>query len=207
MPARLQRAYHSGIFPWYVEGQPILWWSPDPRAVLFVDRLHVSRSLRKRLRRQTYKVTLNKAFERVVDLCQQPAPGREETWITGHMRTAYLVLHQMGQAHSVECWDGEELCGGLYGVSVGSMFCGESMFSRRTDASKVALVHLVEYLKPAGFELIDCQVPNAHLSSLGAENIPRSEFIARLAQARDQSVSRDLWRAAPLALESCTAIG
>lgn len=202
MPGRLQQAYRSGIFPWYVEGQPILWWSPDPRAVLYTDRLHVSRSLRKRLRRQTYQVTINQAFDRVIDLCQQPAPGREETWITGHMRAAYLVLHEMGMAHSIECWEQGELCGGLYGVSVGRIFCGESMFSRRSDASKVALVHLVAHLKPAGFELIDCQVPNEHLSSLGAESIPRSEFIACLNTARDQAVPGDLWKPAPILLSS-----
>lgn len=202
MPGRLQLAYRSGIFPWFVEGQPILWWSPDPRAVLFTDRLHVSRSLRKRLRRGDYRVTLNQAFEQVIDLCQAPAPGREETWITGHMRAAYLVLHELGEAHSVECWDGEVLCGGLYGVSVGRIFCGESMFSRSSDASKVALVHLMEHLKPAGFEMIDCQVPNEHLSSLGAESIPRPEFIQRLHAGRDQSVPKDLWKPGLLTLDA-----
>lgn len=197
-PGTLLAAYRAGIFPWFVEGQPILWWSPDPRAVLFPDRLHISRSLNKRLRRADYRVTLNQAFESVIELCRQPTPGREETWITDHMRQAYLVFHQAGFAHSVECWSGDELCGGLYGVSVGRIFCGESMFSRKPDASKVALVHLVRHLQTARFPLVDCQVPNPHLSSLGAEEIPRNQFIRALSAERDSGVPEGFWKPGPL---------
>ena len=183
-PKRLQAAYRRGVFPWYSEGQPILWWTPDPRAVLFPDELHLSRSLRKTLRtspeRGGFQVTLDAAFGAVIDACAEPRPGQEGTWITQEMRRAYLRLHQEGGAHSVEAWRGDALVGGLYGVSLGRVFFGESMFTRERDASKVAFAHLVAQLRAWDYGLIDCQVHTEHLASLGARCIPRTEFNALL---------------------------
>jgi leucyl/phenylalanyl-tRNA--protein transferase len=180
---RLIEAYRRGIFPWYAEGQPILWWSPDPRTVLIPDEFHASRSLRRTLRNAGYRSTLDRAFDEVVRSCGDPAVRPEGTWITRAMRTAYERLHRLGYAHSVETWLGERLVGGLYGVVLGRVFFGESMFTRERDASKVALAHLVEQLRRRGGELIDCQVASAHLASLGARTIPREAFVARLQQA------------------------
>ncbi len=179
-PARLLNAYRQGIFPWYSDGQPILWWSPDPRAVLFPDQFKVSRSLRKSLRKRPFRVTLDTAFAAVIEACSEPRDDGAGTWITEEMKQAYIQLHGIGFAHSVECWEGEELVGGLYGVSMGKVFFGESMFTRRTDASKIGFAHLVEQLKDWGFGLIDCQVHSGHLASLGAEDIPREEFLGLL---------------------------
>lgn len=178
-PRRLLRAYRSGIFPWYSEGQPILWWSPDPRAVLFPERLHVSRSLEKVLAKDVYTVTFDTAFQRVMEACAAPRAGQAGTWITEDMITAYCTLHRMGAARSVECWRDGELVGGMYGVALGRVFFGESMFSRRSNASKVALVHL---LRGGDYALLDCQVHSAHVASLGAETIARAEFIKLLRQ-------------------------
>lgn len=175
---RLLCAYRRGIFPWYSHGQPILWWCPDPRAVILPERLHVSRSLRKRLRQQIFSITANRCFAEVLSACAEPRRGQEGTWISDEMRDAYLRLHVRGFAHSLECWCEGRLAGGIYGVAIGSVFFGESMFSRVADASKVALVHLCE----RGFELIDCQVPNPHLRRMGAELIPRRHFIEQLAR-------------------------
>jgi leucyl/phenylalanyl-tRNA--protein transferase len=189
---RLLEAYRHGIFPWYNEGQPILWWSPDPRAVLYPGELHVSRSLRKTLRRGRFRVTLDTAFRSVVTACAErrpglPAGGEPHTWITAAMLDAYARLHDLGHAHSVEVWSGDDaepaLAGGLYGVSLGGAFFGESMFSRRADASKVALVWLARQLSAWGFRFIDCQLPSAHLFSLGAREIPRRQFIRELHDA------------------------
>lgn len=179
-PQRLVRAYRRGIFPWYSTGQPILWWSPDPRAVLFPDRLHISRSLRRTLRRGEFRVTLDHRFEAVVEACSEPRADQDGTWITPDMQAAYASLHRLGIAHSVEVWHGRELAGGLYGVALGRVFFGESMFSRRPDASKVALCRLVDTLRAWGYGLIDAQVPSAHLTRLGAETVPRGEFLALL---------------------------
>lgn len=180
-PARLLNAYRQGIFPWYSDDQPILWWSPDPRLVLFPDALKISRSLRKTLRRAPFRLTLDTAFIDVIEACGNTSrPGQEGTWITAEMKQAYVQLHRIGFAHSVECWAGEELVGGLYGVSMGKVFYGESMFSRRSDASKVAFTHLVRQLKRWEFALIDCQVYTGHLASLGAEEIARDDFLALL---------------------------
>lgn len=179
-PARLLNAYRQGIFPWYSEGQPILWWSPNPRAVLFPERLNISRSLRKTLRKRPFRITLDNAFAEVIEACSEPREGQDGTWITEEMKQAYLHLHHIGFAHSAECWDGDTLVGGLYGVSLGHVFFGESMFARRSDASKIAFVHLVEQLKDWGFGLIDCQVHTGHLASLGAEDIPREKFLGLL---------------------------
>lgn len=179
-PARIVAAYRQGIFPWYNPGEPILWWSPDPRAVLYPDHLKIARSLRKTLNKQLFRVTLDSAFVQVMRQCASPRQGQPGTWITPEILSAYSNLHAMGIAHSVECWQGEQLVGGLYGLALGKVFFGESMFSQVTDASKVALVYLVAQLKIWGYELIDCQVATTHLLSLGAELIPRAEFISEL---------------------------
>jgi leucyl/phenylalanyl-tRNA--protein transferase len=174
---RLLSAYRRGIFPWYSDGQPILWWSPDPRCVLEPDGLRISRSLRRTLQRQRFRVTFNRAYEGVLRACAAPRRSQPDTWITGAMLTAYLRLHALGHALSVECWDGDHLAGGLYGVVIGRIFFGESMFSRSTDASKVALVHLARQLAVREFRLIDCQIHSRHLQSLGAMPMPRRLFV------------------------------
>lgn len=179
-PARLLSAYRHGIFPWYSAGQPILWWSPNPRTVLLPKHLHVSRSLQKTLRRGRFRVTADTEFREVIAGCAAPRRGHDGTWITKEMVAAYHRLYALGVAHSVEVWDGKELVGGLYGVALGRVFFGESMFSRATDASKVAIVHLVRQLQRWGFPLLDCQVFNPHLASLGAQPLPRREFLALL---------------------------
>ena len=180
-PTRLLLAYSMGVFPWYNPGEPILWWSPDPRCILETDGMTISRSLAKTLRRGVFDVTFDRAFRRTMEACGEVRLGRGEgTWITTEMMAAYGQLHDMGFAHSVECWSDGELVGGLYGVSLGRCFFGESMFHRRTDASKVALAVLAQRLDAAGFELIDCQLSNSHLLSLGARQIPRREFLERL---------------------------
>ena len=196
---RLLEAYRHGIFPWYNPGQPILWWSPDPRAVLFPEKLHVSRSLRKTLRRKKFDVTLDTAFREVIRKCAQPRPGRAGggTWITPEMIEAYEVLHARGYAHSVEARREGRLVGGLYGVALGNAFFGESMFSNETDASKVAFVHLVKQLERWHYALIDCQISSAHLFSLGAEEIRRRDFMARLEQALEHAGRPGHWRFDP----------
>jgi leucyl/phenylalanyl-tRNA--protein transferase len=178
---RLLEAYRRGIFPWYSSGQPPLWWSPDPRMVLFVDELRVPRSLAKSVRNKGYEVRIDTAFPDVLRGCSEPRNYAPGTWLGPDMRTAYARLHSEGYAHSFETWRENELVGGLYGVAVGRMFYGESMFSRATDASKVALVKLVEVLKTRGFQLIDCQMHTQLLESLGAREIPRREFLRALA--------------------------
>lgn len=177
---RLVEAYRHGIFPWFSAGDPVLWWSPDPRTVLRPRALHVSRSLAKRLRRHDFRVTLDAAFERVLRECAVPRPGDTGTWLLPEMHRAYLALHRAGVAHSLEVWIGDELAGGIYGVSIGRMFFGESMFSRRTDGSKIALVHLAAQLDRWGFPLIDCQMATGHLRSLGATSMPRRQFVAEV---------------------------
>jgi leucyl/phenylalanyl-tRNA--protein transferase len=181
--ARLLNAYANGIFPWYGPGQPILWWSPDPRLVLKPGSLRISRSLKRNLRKGLFSVTLDKAFEAVIDACAGPRENTSGTWITPEMTTAYLELHRQGHAHSVECWLDKRLAGGLYGVSIGRIFFGESMFAHVSDASKVALATLAAQLHRWGFPLIDCQVHTRHLESLGAEPLPRKDFIGILRTA------------------------
>jgi leucyl/phenylalanyl-tRNA--protein transferase len=176
-PDRLVDAYARGIFPWFGGDDPVLWWSPDPRMVLWLRDVHVSRSLRRAIRSARYDVTLDAAFPQVVAGCAQPRDGDGGTWITGGMAGAYNQLAALGYAHSVEVWSGGTLVGGLYGVALGRMFYGESMFSRRRDASKIALVYLVRQLERWGFEVVDCQMSTTHLASLGAREIPRSEFL------------------------------
>ncbi len=179
-PERLLAAYRRGIFPWYSEGQPILWWSPDPRWVLFPPELHLSRSLRKRLRSGRFEVTLDQSFDAVVEACRQPRPDGSGTWITDAMRDAYCRLHALGHAHSAETWRDGRLVGGLYGVAIGRVFFGESMFARESDASKVAFARLVRQLHAWGFALIDCQVHTEHLARFGARPIARHRFIQLL---------------------------
>lgn len=176
-PTRLINAYRCGIFPWYSAGQPLLWWSPDPRMVLFPSKLHVSRSLRKVLRKGYFRVTFDRAFDAVIQGCAQPRRDQGGSWLTPEMIQAYGRLHRLGVAHSVECWQGETLVGGLYGVQLGRIFFGESMFHRVTDASKVAFVELTRTLEARGCPLIDCQVHSDHLASLGAELVPRPRFL------------------------------
>ena len=180
-PQRLVCAYAQGIFPWYAHGEPILWWSPDPRMVLFPDEIAISRSLAKTLRHKPYEVRVDSAFAAVVAACADaPRAGQAGTWISAEMQAAYRRLHQLGFAHSVETWIDGELAGGLYGVAIGRAFYGESMFAHRTDASKIALAHLGVQLRRLGFGIIDCQMETAHLASLGARPIPRQEFRALL---------------------------
>jgi leucyl/phenylalanyl-tRNA--protein transferase len=181
-PQRLLHAYRRGIFPWYGAGEPILWWSPDPRTVLFPEEMHVGRTLRKTLRKAPFDVTADTAFERVLEGCSAPRPDQDGTWITPDMKRAYAMLHALGVAHSVESWAGDRLVGGLYGVALGRVFFGESMFSRVGDASKVAFVHLVRQLSAWGFGLIDCQMRTPLLAAFGAREISRREFTRRVAE-------------------------
>lgn len=185
-PQRLLAAYRHGCFPWYQDGQPLLWWSPDPRTVLFPAELHVSRSLAKLLRQQKLRVTFDQDFAAVIGACAGPRRHADGTWITEEMRAAYIRLHELGHAHSVEVWQDERLVGGLYGLALGRTFFGESMFSRQSNASKVGFVTLVRQLQQWGFELIDCQMQTAHLLSLGARSIARRDFAERLQAAIDR---------------------
>ena len=191
---RLLGAYSRGIFPWFSEGDPILWWSPDPRMVLFPEELKVSRSLRKSVARGAYEVRFDTAFSRVVLACAAPRTGHGGTWIVPEMIAAYTELHERGFAHSAECWLEGELVGGLYGVSLGKVFFGESMFARARDASKVALVHLVARLRGRDYRVIDCQQATAHLASLGAREIPRAAFAQLLRESIQYPPSGESWR-------------
>ncbi|MBM3993773.1 MAG: leucyl/phenylalanyl-tRNA--protein transferase [Planctomycetes bacterium] len=178
-PSTVLHAYRNGIFPWYSEGEPILWWSPDPRAIFELDRFYISRRLERTIRSEKFRVTVNRAFADVMLGCAD----REQTWITADMIDAYVRLHRLGFAHSVEAWHESELVGGVYGVAIGGLFAGESMFHRATDASKVCLAYLMEYLKLRGYVLFDTQVITEHTASLGATNIPRAEYLLRLKEA------------------------
>ena len=180
-PERLLCAYRRGIFPWFSDGQPVLWWAPDPRAVLFPENLRVSRSLKKTLRQRRFALSADLAFSEVIRHCAMPRAASDSTWITADMMRAYCRLHTLGHARSIEAWQDGELAGGLYGVAVGRVFCGESMFSRVRDASKAALVGLARL----GYRLIDCQIPNPHLERLGAVCVPRRTFNACLEGWRD----------------------
>ena len=192
--ARLTDAYRRGIFPWYGAGQPLLWWSPNPRMVLFPRELKLARSLRKRLRRRDYVIRCDSAFDAAVRACAAPRAGQSGTWITEEMIAAYGALHRHGLAHSVETRIDGELVGGLYGIALGRMFYGESMFARATDASKIALAHLVKQLARWNFGLIDCQMQTAHLASFGAREIPRAEFTRSLRELVNYPQSPPEWR-------------
>ena len=177
---RLLDAYSKGIFPWYSEGEPVMWWSPDPRVVLFPENLHVSRKMKKHLQKKTFTVTVNRQFERIISKCGAPRKDEERTWITAEMIESYTRLHHEGFAHSVEVWKGGELAGGLYGVGFSHMFFGESMFSEIPDSSKFGFIRLTRYLKRNGFLFIDCQIDSGHLRSLGAVPVSREKFLGML---------------------------
>lgn len=194
-PERLLLAYANGIFPWHdLDGEP-LWWSPDPRCVLFPGKLRISGSLKRRLNRSDFTVTVDRRFPEVIRQCATVVrKGQKGTWITGKFLEAYVRLHELGYAHSVEVIVDGELAGGLYGVAVGRLFCGESMFSLRPDASKIALVHLVERLRKAAFPVIDCQMANPYLISMGAEDIGRNKFLGYLQHLRDRQAPGGMWK-------------
>ena len=194
---RLLAAYRHGIFPWFSRGEPILWWSPDPRMVLHTAELKVSRSLSKNLRNKGYRVTVDTAFEEVLRGCAGPRRSQPGTWLGAGMQKAYLALHRAGHAHSFETWQGDDLVGGLYGVAVGRMFYGESMFSMATDASKVALVTLVRQLAVRGFPLIDCQMKTPLLASLGGREIPRAAFLRALTALVNYAERSGKWSLVP----------
>ena len=196
-PARLIDAYERGIFPWFNDDDPVLWWSPDPRMVLPINEVRVSRSLRRTIRSTKFSVSADTAFAEVVAGCAQPRPDQDGTWITKDMASAYARLFDLGYAHSIEVWSGEALAGGLYGVALGRMFFGESMFARRSDASKVALVLLARQLARWGFEFIDCQMSTAHLASLGAQEISRASFVRRVRQLVREPAAPSPWRLDP----------
>jgi len=193
---RVLSAYRQGIFPWYSEDQPVLWWSPEPRAVLYPENIKISRSLKKTLRKQVFRVTADQAFNEVIRGCAGPriqSPGGG-TWITDEMMLTYTQLHQMGYVHSVEVWHDEKLVGGLYGLALGSAFFGESMYSHAPDASKVALVHLAKIAASHGIDFIDCQLPTEHLSRMGAINISRKEYLEILKDALKNDERTEHWR-------------
>lgn len=191
---RLLNAYRHGVFPWFNPDDPILWWSPDPRLVLFPQKLIISRSLKKTLRKNIFSVTFDQAFDDVINACAEPRQQSTGTWITSEMNHAYRELHQLGMAHSVEAWHDGKLVGGLYGVAIGQVFFGESMFHTQTDASKVAFIYLVEQLKNWDYQMIDCQVHTSHLASLGAEEIKRNVFKKLLNQYCDTTAHPAAWQ-------------
>ena len=190
---RLINAYSQGIFPWYSEGDPIIWWSPDPRLVLFPEELHVSKSIKKILRKDLFRITYDTDFKEIIKKCQRLRENQDETWITDDMRDAYIKLHEAGYAHSVEVWKGDELAGGLYGVSLGKCFFGESMFFDVSNASKFGLIKFVQKLQEQEFLVIDCQVKTKHLESLGAREIPRAEFLSILKKGLEYKTISGKW--------------
>ena len=193
---RLVRAYSQGIFPWYSHEEPIMWWSPNPRGILPLDNFYCSTKLAKLVRQQRYQVTVNMAFEQVIDACatiQRKGPGAG-TWITHEMVAAYIKLHHAGHSHSVEVWDDKRLVGGLYGIASGGLFCGESMFHRLTDCSKLAMYYLVNILRAENSPFIDCQMQNPHLQSLGCIEVPRVQFLQYLQQLNQQTFSSNCWQ-------------
>jgi len=193
-PERLLLAYSNGIFPWFSEGDPILWWSPSPRLVIFPDEFKISKRLSRMVRQKKFTITMDSDFRQVMIACATAdTRGEKGTWITGEMITAYCLLHDMGYAHSVECWFNGELAGGLYGIYLGGVFFGESMFSRQPNGSKVALVHLVQKLLTWDFDLIDCQMRTEHLMQFGAREIPGPEFQKLLAKSMSRSTQTDKW--------------
>ena len=192
-PERLLAAYRHGIFPWYGEGDPILWWSPDPRCVFDTGAVHVSRSLRRQIRRSTWTWTLDRAFDAVIEACAAPRDYESGTWIVPSMQAAYRRLHRLGHAHSIEIWDDARLVGGLYGVAAGRLFCGESMFSAQSGGSKIALVGMCRWLHAHGVPLLDAQVTNDHLLRMGAREMPRAKFLAQVADLVDRPTD-ELWQ-------------
>ncbi len=199
-PGRLLDAYRRGIFPWFSEGEPILWWSPSQRMVMYPGEFHPGRSLRKVLRNKDYEVRVDTAFDRVVRACAEPRSSQSGTWINHDMQRAYGLLHNVGHAHSFETWMGGQLVGGLYGVALGGIFYGESMFSRATDGSKIAFAHLCAHLHLEGFELIDCQMYTSHLERLGARELPRREFLQEVQRLAGKPHAGGLWTLNPAAI-------
>jgi len=191
-PQRLLNAYHRGIFPWFSPGDPILWWSPDPRAVLLPEHFHLSRSMKRFHQKSPYQVTLNQQFQQVIEGCA--SDRNEGTWITHEVKRAWQKLHELGHAQSIEVWRGEDLVGGMYGLELGQIFCGESMFSRSENASKTALLVFSEYFQQQGGKLIDCQVLNPHTLSLGAQEIPRAAYLQYVHSLAHQPLSADCWQ-------------
>ncbi|MCG8635024.1 MAG: leucyl/phenylalanyl-tRNA--protein transferase [Desulfobacterales bacterium] len=193
-PRRLVLAYKNGIFPWFSSNEPILWWSPDPRLVIYPNDIRVSRSLKKKIRKNIFEIRVNTAFEQTIRACSQPRQNKEEgTWLIDGMIEAYIALHKMGYAHSVETWFEGCLVGGLYGISIGRSFFGESMFSRKADASKIALVALAGHLADHDFDIIDCQVTTDHLLSMGAVEIPRDSFLEVIGHSIDAQIPAGVW--------------
>lgn len=193
-PRRLLAAYRLGIFPWYSENEPILWWSPDPRCVFRTAELRINRSLRRQLAGKDWRFSVDRAFRAVIEACAEPRPGQLGTWITPTMVEAYVLLHERGHAHSVEVWDRERLVGGLYGVAVGRLFCGESMFSRESGGSRTALLALAALLHAWGYPLLDAQVSNPHLLGLGAREMPRAVFLAQVGELANQADDARAWQ-------------
>lgn len=191
-PQRLLNAYHRGIFPWFSPGDPILWWSPDPRAVLLPEHFHISRSMKRFHQKSPYQVTLNHQFQQVIEGCA--SDRNEGTWITHEVKRAWQKLHELGHAQSIEVWRDEELVGGMYGLELGQIFCGESMFSRSENASKTALLVFSEFFRQQGGKLIDCQVLNPHTLSLGAQEIPRASYLQYVHSLAHQPLSADCWQ-------------
>lgn len=192
-PERIVSAYRQGIFPWFSDGDPILWWSPSKRAVIQPTDCHISKSMKRLIRKNTFTVTVNHAFSDVIDACAQPRKSQAETWICAAMITAYNKLHQLGYAHSIEVWKEEQLVGGLYGMSIGKFFCGESMFSIENNSSKIAFIALNQHLSQFENTYIDCQMQTSHLSSLGVKEITREKFIQYLHTAKEQSLTEHCW--------------
>ena len=197
-PQRLINAYSQGIFPWYSEHQPLLWWSPDPRTLIFPEHLHVSRSLRRQMRQGGFTLRMDAAFEDVLIGCAAPRRDQDGTWLLPEMREAYLQLHELGIAHSIELWQGKRLVGGMYGLSLGAAFFGESMFSLTASASKIVMVHLCEQLSAHRFHFLDCQVFNPHLGRMGAVQLPRREYLERLRCALLDEVDNGIWSQPPV---------
>lgn len=199
-PERIFNAYRSGIFPWFSQGEPILWWSPSKRANIQVNNCHISKSMRRLLNKNSFKITVNQAFEEVIRACAQPRKTQAETWIVAEMIDAYLQLFQQGRAHSVEVWLEDKLVGGLYGVAVGTLFCGESMFSLVSNSSKIAFIALHAHLKRYQGAFIDCQMQTNHLQSLGVEEVSRQQFITHLLNCRDKEMQQGCWQAQTISL-------
>ncbi len=196
---RILLAYQNGIFPWFSDNEPVLWWSPDPRLVLYPSGIRISRSLRKTVKKNRFRITINQAFEQTIQACAQPRKNPDEgTWLVEEMVDAYIELHHKGHAHSVEAWHRDCLVGGLYGVGIGGMFFGESMFSIHSDASKTALVALARHLDAHGFDLIDCQVTTDHLCRMGAVEIPRYRFLDILGRSIIRQPGSGVWDCAPI---------
>lgn len=190
---RLLQAYESGIFPWFSEGEPLLWWSPDPRGVLFLEDYKISRSFKKFLKKHPYRISKNEAFEQVIKACAKIPRDGKGTWITNDMQHAYIRLHKAGYAHSVEVWEEDQLVGGLYGIGISNVFCGESMFHSRTNTSKLAFYHLVQHMKKFECCFIDCQMQTEHLSSLGVTSISRNQFLELLRKEQNRQHPKALW--------------